>query len=82
MGIPPWEKAKLYEFGKNRFAMEKAIRATGVAMRTVGDHADGWGSNGIAAYLTDFCYGSYGRDGRDGKWERWEMGEMGNGNEL
>jgi hypothetical protein len=35
MGIPPWEKAKLSEFGKNRFAMEKAIRAAGVAMRTV-----------------------------------------------
>ena len=29
------EKAKLSEFGKNRFAMEKAIRAAGVAMRTV-----------------------------------------------
>jgi len=32
----PWEKAKLSEFGKNRFAMEKAIRAAGLAMRTVG----------------------------------------------
>ena len=36
MGITPWEKAKLSEFGKNRFAMEKAIRVAGVAMRTVG----------------------------------------------
>ena len=36
MGITPWEKAKLSEFGKNRFAMEKAIRMRGLAIRTGG----------------------------------------------
>jgi len=30
MGITPWEKAKLSEFGKNRFAMEKTCGWMGV----------------------------------------------------
>ena len=36
-------------------------------------HAGGGGSNGIAAYRTDYGDGSYGKDGRDGRgWEPWE----------
>ena len=34
-------------------------------------HAGGGGSNGIAAYRTDFRNGSYGKDGKDGKGKAW-----------
>ena len=69
MGITPWEKAN-QRLGKTASLLKKHAGGWEL-MGMDGSHADGFchagggGSNGIAAYRTDF------RNGRDGKGKAW-----------
>ncbi len=71
MGITPWEKAN-QRLGKTASLLKKHAGGWEL-MGMDGSHADGFchagggGSNGIAAYRTDFRNGSYGRNGNG--WE-------------
>ena len=74
MGITPLEKAN-QRLGKTASLLKKHAGGWEL-MGMDGSHADGFchagggGSNGIAAYRTDYGDGSYGKDGRG--WEPWE----------
>jgi|GEM_PF-4049190 len=71
MGITPWEKAN-QRLGKTASLLKKHAGGWEL-MGMDGGHADGFchagggGSNGIAAYRTDYGDGSYGRNGNG--WE-------------